>query len=392
MYINEYDYEQYCFLLPSGSRFGKNKNRFIREQLAKQHPCYSDSCCYDFKYELLRGKIAARVVVMEKSVLARYRMNKKGKNLVIKNVHTSREERVFQSGARFFAYIPALLLLVLVPAFLPRGEKQFAPPVLEADEEFISVTRALPAFFSAISQENGRVTSFEYFYGQREEKTEIGVAGVYPESIAASAALDKGEFIVFSPIAFNGQEPSFSFVISKSAREGDYFGDDGFAYASSPLPRMRNAVLNAHGVLVKEDSKKNELGCFVPFEHLSAFLIEMENLRRASNLIASNARITCDEGRGGAAVQVSFLNQGENAVPKNENTDFSFAVLSGYAQLFVGKKSDAAPQKKADTAKAVQQNIIPDSYKKIGAITKNGSVVTEFFKTAEGKIIRRDSK
>jgi hypothetical protein len=168
MYIDERDYEQYWFLLPQGSRFGKNKNRFIREQLAKQHPCYSESCCYDFKYALLRGKLAARIVVMEKSVLARYRMSKKDKNLVIKNARTSRDERVFQNNARFLAYIPALLLLILIPAFLPRNEKQLMPPALEEREEFLSVTRFLPCIFFVLEQVNGRITSFEYLYGPNE--------------------------------------------------------------------------------------------------------------------------------------------------------------------------------------------------------------------------------
>jgi hypothetical protein len=389
MYIDEHDYEQYCFLLPAGSRFGKTKNRFIREQMAKQHPCYSESCCYDFKYTLLHGKIAARIVVMEKSVLARYRMNKKDKKFVIKNARTSRDERVFQNNAHFLTYIPVLLLLVLIPAFLPRNEKQFNPPALESQEEFLSVTRFLPDIFFVLEQGNGRITSFEYLYGTHEEKTEIGIAGVYPESIQAGVHLGKDELIAFSPITFNELLPLFSFAVSKPVETRNYFTPVGFAESGSILPRIRNAVLNAQGILFKENIEKNEMECFIPFEQLSAFLRELEDLQSSSNFTAGYVRMIEDAERNGVTAAVSFFNQSEHTGAKKGGVDL--LLLSDYSRLFT-KKTEAVPEKKENSADTGTLKNTSATYKKIGSIIKNGTVVTEFFKTTVGKIIRRDKE
>jgi hypothetical protein len=390
MYIDERDYEQYCFLLPAGSRFGKNKNRFIREQMTKQHPCYSESCCYDFKYTLLRGKLAARIVVMEKSVLACYRMNRKDKNLVIKNARTSRDERVFQSSARFLAYIPILLLLVLLPAFLPRSEKQLMPPEPEPQKEFLSITRFLPELFFILTQENGRITSFEYFYGPREEKAEIGIAGVYPESIQASISLDQDELIVFSPITFNEFLPSFSFAVSKPAEGRNYVTPAGYAESASILPRIRNAVLNAQGILFRENIEKNEIECFIPFEQLGAFLSELENLENSSDFAAGYVRIAEDAEKYGVMAAVSFFYRSETTAVKTDGIDLLF--LSNYSGLFKIKKTETVAEKKSNSASTSSIKNTSAAYKKVGSIIKNGTVVTEFLKTEEGKIIRRDKE
>ena len=389
MYIDERDYEQYCFLLPPGNRLGKNKNRFIRAQMAKQHPCYSESCCYDFKYELVRGKIAARIVVMEKSVLARYRMNK---NLVIKNARTARDERVFQNNARFLAYLPALLLLVLIPAFLPRTEKQLMPPAPESQKEFLSVTRLLPDLFFILTQENGRIASFEYLYGVHEERIEIAVAGVYPESIQAGVPLDQEEVISFSPVTFSERRPLFSFAVAKPSEAQNYFAPVGYAQSAPILPRIRNAVLNAQGILFRENIEKNEIECFIPFGQLSAFLRELESLQNASSAAADYVRITEDAEKNGVTMAVSFFNQAENTGIKKSGADL--LLLSNYARLFKTKENETVLAKKAHTASAGAGTLKNTSaaYTRVGAITKNGTVVTEFLKTAEGKIIRRDKE
>ncbi|GMO50368.1 MAG: hypothetical protein Pg6C_14070 [Treponemataceae bacterium] len=398
MYIEDCDYEQYCFALPSGSRIGKNKDRFVSEQLVKQHPGYSDTCCYDLKYTLVNGKLAARVVVMEKAVLARYRLNKKGKNLIVKNPLTKRDERVFQKKTRFLVYVPMLLLPAAFPAFLPRTASRVQTNshiALNETADRGSICRILPAIFHAVSRERGYIPSLKYTDDQ-EESIEIAVTGIYPEALPIFESLDSDERAVFSPVNFNEKTPAFFITAAKPAgiRSDQKFSPASFSFHDSVLPDIRDIVFKADGIPLKENAENNEFECFIPLRYLQNFFDALEILRVNERLVVKYAALaeTSSPKNDEPGVMVSISLAKTRTVDLFEtagNGNFNFAVLS--ENISVLKKQKIAPASFAvKQEKQAQQADTGFIGEKIGVITQNNIVVTEFYRTANGKIVRKD--
>ncbi|MDR1786006.1 MAG: hypothetical protein LBR23_06050 [Spirochaetaceae bacterium] len=390
MYIDEKDYEQYCFQLPQGSRFGRNKDRFVREQLQKLHPCFSETCCIDCRYVLDKGRLAARVVVMEKAVLARYRMDRKSRRLTVKNPLTRRDEGVFTRGNRLVV-APALLLLLLSPAlFLDRQGNRLpeaAPPpeMLEKEEGGATIAAGIPALCEALAKHDGRILSLTYASAGGGERLSLALSGVYPEDIPGG---DSPSRTVFSDVSFRENRPSFSLEISGGEAGKNERGNRGKnagenqGPAQPAVPLIREAVLHARGILTYEKTEAEEIGCVIPRRYLEEFFAALERLRLESGRPVEYLGIS-ENSPGDAAVSVRFAGR---TLPQEREGDFSFAYLRGVTSLFWGA------QKPETTAARIPQS--PDSrfgsYKKIGVIRGGGNITAEFYRTGDGKIIRRD--
>jgi hypothetical protein len=382
MRIEECDYEQYCFVLPSGNRIGRNRKRYVREQLEKQHPCYSDTCCYDLKYTLVNKKLAARVVVMEKSVLARYRLTNNGKTLFCKNHLTNRDEKVFQKNARLLLYMPALILPILIPAFLPKTERyaqeNFNIVAKETPADIQSTDSLLSELFFVINQKGGRISFFEYIDEGQSEKFTMGVSGIYPETLCAENGLP----LVFSPVAFADKNPSFSVSMTRSVSHEIRPAD-----SAAVAPLVRNIIFSTRGTPVRENFGESEIECFIPQARMAEFFKAMDELFADENLFIKYAAIT---------ESVESKNTGEGAVvvikaikPQGiEKTRFRFNLLGEYAHLM---KTRTVPQRQEEKPRIALTHDADtfSAYKKIGVIYQNKKI-TEFYRTPEGKIIRRD--
>ena len=73
--VNKNDYELYLMNVPL-TLFGKKRRQFIKRELEKVHPCFSEQFSFDSKRCIRKGKIQTLIAVMDKVKVLEYKRNK----------------------------------------------------------------------------------------------------------------------------------------------------------------------------------------------------------------------------------------------------------------------------------------------------------------------------
>ena len=223
--VKKSDYEIYTFNIPLGLR-GKKRNAFITRELEKNHPCFSQQCCFDSRLKLHKGKLQSVVAVMDKIKLLEYRGKSKS-GIALEGV---KNYKFFDENKRYFVLGLATLLIpfLVLPYFFINESKPKQNPVQKDfqifDEDLIqndlqaeiSSYDFLEKMFLKIADENGFITSFSYTKESSPLdnfglKVSLDVKKIYPENLDfimpdASEKVDKH----FSPVSYKNQMPSFS--------------------------------------------------------------------------------------------------------------------------------------------------------------------------------------
>ena len=77
------DYDFYTMKLPLSLIRRRKRAVFVRRELEKRHPQFSEKCCADTRFLFRRGKILAEVAVMDTLRLAEYRKKYPGRHLFL---------------------------------------------------------------------------------------------------------------------------------------------------------------------------------------------------------------------------------------------------------------------------------------------------------------------
>jgi hypothetical protein len=395
-YVDSTDFEHYVIPLPSDVRFGKKKESYIRAQLEKRHPCFSDSCCYDAHYGFFGKKLAVTAVVMDKVVLSRYRLQFPGKTLTVKVPVQSAENanrkkvdrRIFRQRS---IVVPAVITPVVFSAlvfgiFQPHGTIpemitdsiiiQETPKMLEPQPSAL-----LGELFAAISEADsngtGIISRFEFSRQNGVESISMELSGLYPESLQQVSSLP----ISFSPVTYHEGIPAFSLscVSQYSAPElrTSVALTSPESLATDIVPALRKIITESGGTMIQESAGQGEVKFHAPSANFKPLMEGLEELRTKSKTAVKKFSLTKQQNEFEGWIDVDIdINAGT----------ISFKPFTDFPGLFL--KHLPKPEIPTQIQKQASRSI-PASYSKIGEIQEGGKKCV-FYRTPEGKIVRSE--
>jgi hypothetical protein len=404
--VDPADFESYVIPLPAGSRFGKKKESYIRGQLEKRHPCFSDSCCYDARYVFMGKELAVNTIVMDKVVLSRYRLQFPGKMLTVKvpakNTENAGgkkvERRIFQQRS---IVVPAVITPVVFSAlvfgvFQPQQEMgvvtdivadsvivQEAPTILEPQPSAL-----LEELFAAISgaDSNGRgiILRFEFSRQNDAESISMELSGIYPESLQQILTYP----VSFSPVTYHEGIPSFTLSLV-SANEKKRIPEieqtaaliSQESLATDIVPMLRKIITESGGTMIQEFAGQGEVKFHIPSINFTSLMERLETLRAKSKAAVKKFSLVNRSGNQNS----EFEGYIDVDIDINTGT-ISFKPFAEYPGLFT--KHMPKPEIPKQIQKQVSRSI-PASYTKIGEIQEGGKKCV-FYRTPEGKIVRTE--
>lgn len=392
--VKKNDYELYTFKIPLSLR-GKKRKAFITKELEKNHPCFSQQCCFDSKVQLKNGKFQSIVAVMDKVKLLEYRgKSKSGVKLEgIKNFDFFSDDNA--SFVFLIIGFIAILFLFLVAPKINVKNKSVVQDIsnIRSDEivEFPSVKfkidsyDILEKYLLKVAEHGGIIKNFSYSINQISlEDVETGfsfdVKNIYPENMELSET-DFPDSIVqnFSAISYENESPKFSMSLSCT-------GEEDLSTEKIALETM--------SVVRNELNKKTE--------------IISEDFNESSFVFSVNDEIFCDlfSALGDCLKNNSLgivsleLNPGNNlhtvsivlSKVKEDKKNLSY-LLADFWNLFCERKTEPIViiEKNEKTDLRVEQKIEPPieekNYgEKIGEVLRKDGKQIVFYKDADGKI------
>jgi hypothetical protein len=399
-YVDPGDFEQYLIPLPAGQRFGKKRDSYIRGQLERRHPRFSSFCCYDARYCFSDKQPGVSAVVMDKTVLARYRVQFPGKPLTVKTSAAGggkKDRTVFRQRS---IAVPALITPVVFSAVLlgifqpqtwnapqmaltgAQGGYQtngLSPDSAEA-QTAVEPSAFLREIFAAVagSDRSGqaKITGFDFSRQKRGESLSMEIAGVFPESLKAITP----EYSNLSPVVYREGVPVFSLTLS-SGGKGATLGKEELPgtmqYQEMPvIPALRELVGRSGGVMIQENQETGEIRFRLGKTKLKSFLGEVENLRTSSDGDIRRFSLA-DGGNQAGDLEVALI-----LIPGQPSGTFGFGPFVEFAALFIG------PEQRPQITTKVNRSL-PAAYSKIGEIQQGGKTCV-FYRTPDGKIVRID--
>jgi hypothetical protein len=382
-YVDAGDFERYVIPLPADARFGKKKKSYIRTQLEKRHPCFSDSCCFDVCYGFFGKELTANAVVMDKVVLSRYRLQYPGKTLTAK-VDT-RDRRVFRQRS---LVVPAVITPVVLSALIfsvfqpPQKTIPDVAPVSVIVQETPAVfepqvSALLSELFMAITEADGKcmISRFEFSRQNGSESILMDISGIYPESLQQIETYP----VSFSPVTYHEGTPAFSLSFVSKYDEPKL--RTSTALATDIIPGLRKIITESGGTMIQESAGQGEVKFHAPSTNFKPLMHALEELRSKSNLAVQNFSLN---SRGGNQNN-EFEGLISVTIDKNSG-NFSFNPLVEYSGLFFTHLRKPQISQMSNPTKK-ENGSIPVSYSKIGEIQEGGKKCI-FYRTAEGKIVR----
>ena len=283
--VKKSDYEVYTFTIPISLR-GKKRNAFITRELEKNHPCFSQQCCFDSKLKLNKGKFQSIVAVMDKVKLLEYR----GKSKCGVTLEGIKNFKFFNGNKKHFIALMIVLLIispiVFGSLFAGHNEKKTKEefPVIEKNIGEVNAVPSISAYdfleklFQRIKYENGSVLNYRY---SRENfslddfgtKFSLDVKNTYPERFDFIAPEQSAELSrSFSPVSYQNKEPFFSMSYAIS-------GQNILPSAPLGLDTMASlrSVIEKNGIIISESSEKNSFSLILPEEAFCKFFTDLCN-------------------------------------------------------------------------------------------------------------------
>ena len=397
--VKKSDYEIYTFNVPLGLR-GKKRNAFITRELEKNHPCFSQQCCFDSRLKLHKGRLQSVVAVMDKLKLLEYRGKSKN-GIALEGV---KNYKFFDENKRYFIFGLAVLLIpfLVLPYFFFNESKIKQNPVKNDFQIFeedlvqenasqnISSYDFLEKMFLKIANENGAITNFSY---TKENvpldnfglKISLELKKIYPEKLdfIMPDVFDKVDKH-FSSVSYKNMEPSFSVNYSVPQK-------NEASFKSVDLKKMSELreILSKKSTIISEDCEKGIFQISVKDKDFCNLFLAL-----ADGIKNLNVEIGCLEivqGHECHNVSLGFYDSEQIC----EKTDV--ALIADFWNLFCEKKSfenDVRVEKKLVAKNAVQKTIVADvsseevkNYgEKIGnVVMKNGKHIS-YYRGADGRI------
>ena len=358
------DYDFYTMKLPLSLIRRRKRAVFVRRELEKRHPQFSEKCCADTRFLFRRGKILAEVAVMDTLRLAEYRKKYPGRHLFLEG---KPDRAVFirhkgwkKGGLMATTALAALLLLgrhYLIPHEAETEKVEVAEAV--ADSMLLPPESLLLSVLSAVGKKGGRIASLAWQGGN----CTFSVTGCHPEDIASRTACS---------VSYANNEPRFELKLPVSYTSALLSGGD-----QNFLPQLRKVLLQNGVVILREEAGENDVS-------LTLFCSQ-QNLTAALKVCAEEAEVShwheralrLQSGENGCDLKVGFSTGSrfyENQSP--------FQVLASYAWLFKPKvlKEKIIPR-------TVAAESISPRRDKVGEIKRINGDVFAYYRMQDGSIV-----
>ncbi|MBO4532675.1 MAG: hypothetical protein J5726_03150 [Treponema sp.] len=373
------DYDFYSFVFPLKAFPKAKRNKYIYSQLEKMHPCFSDSCCFDYKFRLEKKEVRADVIVMQKYTLAEYK--NKSKRIII----PERKGKVFFSGIKPLkvvtaAVLTAAVVLFVVSIFLSRQTEESIdnaiPQISEETDNLYEVEESN----AVILMENvlhlgGASDFFSWESDGFTEKTTLALRNVFPEQI--QSLLPQA---VFSSVQYDagGKDliPYMTVQLNQRVKNG-FSQTDGIA--SEQRASLRAFLMSQEeGVLIMEETVKPDALKFSLRGNLKnktekvLAVLDEKQIYVSSLVIKKQA----DE----VVFEIIFSDL------ELTNQDKLIQTLMNSVSIFFEELVQQEPAKPQIQALEVQQ----EKLTLVGKILHEDGRVTEYYKNELGRIIKKE--
>lgn len=377
--VLDYDFYSFDYPLRSAGIAKEKRNRFICSQLEKMHPCFSDDCCFDYKLRLNKNKLKADVVVMQKFRLAEYKNQRKkiyipeGKMTAF-NSHT---RAWFLAGCAFL-----LLVFILAGAGVWRSGVNDGESVSDAAEENIFEENQTRPFelLELVSTLNGAVDSFFWETDGFTEKISLSTQRIFPEQI-----LSVFPQAVFSSVTFASLEPRLTVQIADRVNNG--IGAEQSLYLPDFMSSFRS-FLREKGAFIMEETVKPHSIKFSLKQDLKGGtervlgVLDEEKICVSSLVLKKQADEIFFEI---VFSDIEFKNQEKLFQRLIENVSLFFQEQE---TILEGSSVKGALTQNHNQTKSVY--VQEEKLTLVGKIMHGGERVTEYYKTPEGKIIKKE--
>ena len=403
--LSNEDYELYRISLPLFQRRA-SRNAFISHELEKMHPCFSDRFTCDTKLRFEKGKLMARVTVIDKLRLAQYKLKFPGLLFIIEE---KRKEYVFLSTKNkllWCASIVFLLVAISGAVFACRsnlmlhrqsalakegsGGEQTAP----VQQKSPSLQEVCSALFAAVRSQGGSVMQCSLSTSQTHEKQlcemNATLSGCYPESMVTrmNELGVPSSALIISPVSYSNKIPTFAFACSIAETYTPAASEvliDSQKVCAPLVYGLRNQLLSENAEIISEDSANGILSFQIAKNYFAPAVEKCESFLQKTSGHLSSIALEQNETSISCSVTVS-----------QDNGIFFEKTLSLFASCFADKRipspveRNETPLMKKNGIKKTQQVTETNGETvriKVGQITTADGTCLVYYKNAQGLIM-----
>ena len=383
--VNKKDYELYLMNVPL-TLFGKKRRQFIKRELEKVHPCFSEQFSFDSKRCLRKGKVQTLIAVMDKVKILEYKRNKSA-DLHLEGVKTG---AMFEGHGKNIAFV--LLVMVALSSVLGavssiNGKKTRLEKTNVTEGSYNYISEAQPVVPSGSSckeilegclekvrENNGEI---KYISVEIEDSGEndfllmnLSLHKMFPEKIFSEKINDEFLESSFSTVSYSDDEPSFDYSLKAKVKNESSSVPD-----KNQVAEIRS-VIDGCCLIREEDFVGAMFRCELReknFTELIEKISSMENISlKGISLIKNNlgfdALLSFGDGHKDDGIAQSLLKYSGLFVHENKKTEVQAKRLPVNKRIVSGIKVNAG-------------------WEKVGRVVqKNGKTIV-YYRDEENKII-----
>lgn len=381
--VHKSDYELYAFTVPLGY-VGKKRKSFITRELEKNHPGFSDSCCFDSKVRLRKGKIQSLVTVMNKVRLQEYKKKSKGSLSLegIKGMKVFGNKKVSILTLAVLLFVSSVLLLSYLfrsTENLPAldNEAQFNVKEVEKKNNLLTADEILNPLFENLSDKKSRISMFSFKVekdpGESKACLNLLLNNIFPEDIVGFADVSEVKESI-GAVSYDSRKSRFLYTLDFPVYDSD---ETSLRMNESQLKEVRS-LINSFGIIEFENQQSGDYKCTISKENISDFFSSMNNFLSKEKLELT----LCNIVRNDNGLQCD-LTLSESAAGNN-----IFTILKDKCNLFYDERERKLPVEKVRSSKAIapEKVISETTGEKIGSIlTKDGRHIT-YYRGQDGRV------
>lgn len=378
--ISEKDFEFYRIPIPwkivnLGFLKQERRNVFVKGELEKMHPGFSDKDCTDIKFSFKKRKLVAEVAVMNRMKLAQYKTAAGSKMLLISG-KSPRTRIAFSARPKkkksFIFLVSGILLGVIFIGFSISGHKNQIPEIEEITEMHKeNIFEKTAEILNSVETEGGIIKYFKAENGTIEFKIER----CWPENIFSNE---------FCAVSYENGIPKFSIATKAYFLQDQSNSLAGSSFSKDFISQIRKSVMELHGKIETEEQ-------FSDFSKI-VFTAAEDNI---SKIFSAIRKYEIERGWR----ESDFTISAENGIFSIEMgfepgflKDSFCTIFSGCLQLFEKKQEHSIEKEHGLVSRQNQiasvSELVPP--KKVGQITGVNGQNVIFLRTPEGKIIRKE--
>ena len=372
--VRRRDYDMYSVRLPFSMIRSRQRDAFVRRELEKRHPRFSEKCCADTRLSLHKDGLTADIAVMDKVRLAQYKKEFPGKRLFLEQ----QPERAVFKNARGGGKALALGLLVcalLGGVQVVRNARASAvAPLTTAQTEpveqtaFLSPEHVLLTVLAAITRKGGKLSALVWQSGS----CRFAVTGCHPEDIASDEQCT---------VSYKNNEPHFELALPVqhmvTAHTESAFRADTF------VPALRHALLSYGAVILSEQIAARDVAVHVFCTHDILGTVLKCSAEQAELHGWSEAAFSLQGGENGGDITMTFV---PGTLAACDETPLR--AVATYASLLMPEQI-IAPVRPRKASVAQSPVIVRD---KVGEIRRMDGSRFVYYRMSDGRIICEQEK